>query len=340
MDMKRYIGKRLFWSLISLIGLSMFIFYLGRIIPGDPVQMMVDPRTPEHVVEQLRQSLALDRPLYTQYFIWLRNVLQGELGFSIYSRRSVTADVQAYLPRSLELIAYAAVVQIIGSFLIGIFAGSNINKWQDHLARLFSYIGVSVPAFVLAVIFQLTLSYELGLFPSGGALTEGVASPTHITGFYGIDMLLQGRIGGFMDFMHHATLPAVALAIPGMAQVARMIRSGMITIKQKDYISMARGFGLPERVIRFKYLLRPSIIPGVTVLGMQIAMMLGNAFLVEVVFRWPGFSRFAINAMLHNDLNTIVATVLIIGIMFAIINIIIDTLVAYIDPRIRYSGGS
>ncbi|MFW6038506.1 MAG: ABC transporter permease, partial [Candidatus Saliniplasma sp.] len=276
---------------------------------------------------------------YTQYFIWMRNVFQGELGYSVYSRRSVTVDVQQYLPRSLELIFYASFIQIIGSFLLGIFAGSNIDKWQDHLTRLFSYIGVSVPAFVFAIIFLLVFSHNLGWFPSGGALSEGVATPSRITGFIALDALLQGQFFTIGNYIHHATLPAVALAIPGMAQVARMIRSGMITINQKEYISMARGYGLPERIVRFKYLLRPSIIPGVTVLGMQIAMMLGNAFLVEMVFRWPGFSRFAINAMLRSDLNTIVATVLIIGLMFAIINIVVDTLVAYIDPRIRYTGG-
>jgi len=338
MDMKKYIGKRLFWAVISLIGLSMFIFYFGRIIPGDPIRMMVDPRTPESVVEELQRSLALDRPIYTQYFIWLRRVFQGELGFSIVTRRSVTTDVKRYLPRTLELIFYASLIQIVGSFLLGIFAGSNINKWQDHITRIFSYIGVSIPAFVFALIFQLVLAHRLGLFPGTGALTRGFPVPTERTGFLGLDALLDGHINTFINFVHHATLPAVALAIPGMAQVARMIRSGMITINQKEYISMARGFGLPERTIRFKYLLRPSIIPGVTVLGMQIAMMLGNAFLVEMVFRWPGFSRHAINAMLSSDLNTIVATVMIIGIMFAIINIVVDTLVAYIDPRIRYSG--
>lgn len=340
MDMKKYIGKRLFWAIISLFGLSLFIFYFGRIIPGNPIEMMVGPRTPDHVIEELRKSLGLDRPLYIQYFIWLRNVFQGDLGFSIVTKRSVTTDVKTYLPRTLELITYAAAFQIVASFLLGIFAGSNINKWQDHVIRIFSYIGVSIPAFVFAIIFQLTLAYQLGWFPVTGALTSGFANPPEVTGFLGLDALLAGQFKTFINFVHHATLPAIALAIPGTAQVARMIRSGMITIKQKEYISMAKGFGLPERTIRFKYLLRPSIIPGVTVLGMQIAMMLGNAFLVEMVFRWPGFSRHAINAMLHSDLNTIVATVMIIGIMFAIINLVVDTIVAYIDPRIRYGGRS
>jgi len=337
MNIKKYIAKRAFWGIIALLGLSVFIFYLGRFIPGDPVQMMVDPRTPDAVVEELRKSLALDRPIYMQYFIWFRNVLQGDLGFSIYSRRSLTADVTQRLPFTLELVFYAGMVQVVGSFLLGVFAGSNINKWQDHITRVFAYIGVSIPAFVFAIIFQLMFSYTWGLFPSTGALTEGIVRPDGPTGFLGIDALLNGQIGTFVNYVHHATLPAFALAIPGMAQVARMYRSGMITTGKKEYIAMARGFGFPERIVRFKYLLRPSVIPGLTVLGMQIAMMIGNAFLVEMVFVWPGFSRFAIEAMLESDLNTIVATVLIIGLMFAILNIIVDIVVAYVDPRIRYT---
>lgn len=336
MKLKKYIAKRAGWGLVSLLGLSVLIFYLARILPGDPVSMMVGPRTPEPVIHEIRHRLALDRPLYMQYFIWIKDVLSGNLGFSTYSKRSLTTDVVEYLPQSLELIAIAGLIQIAGAFLIGVAAGSNINKWQDHLVRMFAYIGVSVPAFVIAVIFQLVLAMQLNLFPTSGDLSLGLTPPSGPTGFIIIDSLVSGQFGMTLDYLTHAILPATALAIPGMAQVARLIRSGMSDIKEKEYISMARGYGFPERTVRFKYLLRPSIIPAVTVLGMQIAMMLGNAFLVEMVFRWPGFSRFAINALLRNDLNTIVAVVLVIGLLFTIINLIVDIVIAYIDPRIRY----
>lgn len=338
MDIKKYIAKRAFWAIISLMGLSILIFYLARILPGDPVMMMVHPQTPEPVIEEIRHRLGLDQPIYMQYFIWLRDVLSGEFGFSMYSQRSLTQDIVEYLPKSLELITLAGAIQISGAFIIGIAAGSNINKWQDHLVRVFAYIGVSVPAFVIAIIFQLIFAWQLGIFPSSGALSEGYSAPGGPTGFIALDSLISGKFGTILDYLSHAILPATALSIPGMAQVARLIRSGMSDIKEKEYISMARGFGFPGRTIRYKYLLRPSIIPAITVLGMQIAMMLGNAFLVEMVFRWPGFSRFAIEALLRSDLNTIVAIVIIIGFLFAVINIVVDIVIAYVDPRIRYRG--
>ncbi|MFW6195817.1 MAG: ABC transporter permease [Thermoplasmatota archaeon] len=336
MNLKKYMAKRAGWAIVSLLGLSILIFYLARILPGDPVSLMVGPKVPDSAVQEIRHKLALDRPLYMQYFIWLRDVLSGDLGFSTHSQRSLSKDVVEYLPQSLELIVVAGFIQIVGAFLIGVAAGSNINKWQDHLVRVFAYIGVSVPAFVLAVVFQLVFAMNLNLFPTSGALSLGLSKPAGPTGFITIDSIIRGDFGMTLDFLTHTILPATALAIPGMAQVARLIRSGMSDIKEKEYISMARGYGFPERTVRFKYLLRPSIIPAVTVLGMQIAMMLGNAFLVEMVFRWPGFSRFAIEALLRNDLNTIVAVVIIIGLLFAVINLIVDIVTAYIDPRIRY----
>lgn len=336
MDMKKYIGKRVFWGIVALFGLSIFIFYLARILPGDPVLMMVDPRTPQPVIDQLRRDLALNKPIYLQYFYWLRDVISGNFGYSFYSRHSLTIDIGRYLPQSLELITLAGIIQIGGAFLIGISAGSNINEWQDHIARSFAYIGCSIPAFVWAIFLQLIFAYWLGVLPTSGALSEGYIEPSGPTGFISIDSLLHGEIGTFVNFLQHLILPAFALAILGMAQAARILRTGMNRIKEKDYISMAHAYGFPIRTIRYKYLLRPSVIPAVTVMGMQIAIMLGNAFLVEMVFRYPGFSKFAINAMLQNDLNTIVATVLIIGFLFFVINLVVDIIVAYIDPRIRY----
>lgn len=336
MDMKKYIGKRVFWGLLALFGLSIFIFYLARILPGDPVLMMVDPRTPETTIEQLRRSLGLHRPIYLQYFYWLGDVLVGDFGYSIYSRQSLTIDIKNYLPQSLELIAAAGLIQIVGASFIGISAGTNINKWQDHLGRLFAYITCSIPPFVWAIFLQFVFAYHLGLFPSTGALSGGYSAPPGPTGFITIDSLIHGRIGTLINYLHHLVMPALALSFLGMAQGARIFRTGMSRIKEKAYIRMSRAYGISKRKTQYKYMLRPGCIPAITVLGMQIAIMLGNAFLVEWVFRWPGFSRFAIRALLDSDLNAAVAIVVIIGFMFFVLNLIVDIIVAYIDPRIRY----
>jgi peptide/nickel transport system permease protein len=176
----------------------------------------------------------------------------------------------------------------------------------------------------------------LPIFPTGGMLSEGLTAPIRITGMVTLDSLITGRFDVFVDVLWHMVLPALALAIPGFTQDARIIRASMVENKDKDYITLATSQGLPGRLVMTKYLLKPSVIPAVTVIGMSIASMLGNAFLVETVFNWPGFSKYGISVMLNKDLNAIVAVVLVIGILYAIINIIVDTIVAYLDPRIRF----
>lgn len=335
MRMSTYIIKRILLVFFSLFGLSVLVFVLARVLPGDPVRMMIGPNAPQWVYEQTKKQLRLDRPIWEQYLYWLNDLFHGNLGYSILTRRSVTIDVIEYLPTSLELIFLASIFHIIGAFLLGVIAGRYCYKWPDNVVRIIAYIGISIPAFVLAIIFQLVFGHMLKWFPLQGIVSSGVELPARVTGFYTLDSLIAGRFDVFVDILWHMVLPALALCMGGMLQDARIIRSGMVENKDKDYISMATSQGLPERLIMFKYLLKPSVIPAVTVLGMDIAASLGNAFLVELVFNWPGFSKLGVRFLLNTDLNGIVALVLVIGIIYAIANIVVDILVAYLDPRIR-----
>ncbi|MEM3481263.1 MAG: ABC transporter permease, partial [Candidatus Korarchaeum sp.] len=257
-----------------------------------------------------------------------------DLGYSIVSRRSVTNDAIEYLPATLELVIAAAIFNVVGALILGSLAGKYANRFVDNIIRVFSYIAISIPSFVWAIILQLVLGWWLHIFPTQGRITEGITVP-RATGFYLIDSLLCGNLSAFLDTIWHLVLPAFALSIGGMAQDARIIRAGMVDNVEKDYILLMRSKGVPERLISFKYLLKPSIIPAVTVMGMDIAALLGNAFLVEIIYNWPGFSRYGIVAMLNKDLNAIVAIVLVIGLVFAVANIIVDVIVSYLDPRIR-----
>jgi peptide/nickel transport system permease protein len=310
MRLRTYVLRRAFLAIFSLIGLSVLVFILSRVLPGDPALMLAGPDAPKWVVDQLRVQLRLNKPLYEQYFYWVIDVLHGNLGYSTLTRRSVTADVLAFLPVSLELIGMAAVFSVTGSFALGVVAGRYSYKWPDNIVRLVSYVGISIPGFVLAIIFQLVFGWWLKWFP------------------------IQGVGSNFPDQLWHMVLPALALCMGGMLQDARIIRAGMVENKNKDYISMATAQGLPERTVTFKYLLKPSVIPAVTVMGLDIAALLANAFLVETVFNWPGFSQLGIRYMLNKDLNGIVALVLVIGLIYAIANIVVDIVVAYLDPRI------
>lgn len=335
MRLSTYILKRTVYIVFSLIGLSILVFVLARVLPGDPARMAAGPRAPELVVDQLRKQLRLDKPLYEQYIYWLQDVLHGDLGYSLVTRRSLSVDVLEYLPTSLELIFLAAVFEIVGSFTLGVIAGRYSYKWPDNMVRVSSYVGISIPAFVMGIIFQLVFAWWLKWFPAQGMLSVGIERPPTITGMVTLDSLMTGRVDVFLNVLWHMVLPALALCMGGMLQDARIIRSGMVENKDKDYISMVTSQGLPERLIMFKYLLKPSMIPAVTVMGLDIAALLGNAFLVEIVYNWPGFSKFGINVMLNKDLNAIVALVLVIGIIYAIANIVVDVVVAYLDPRIR-----
>jgi len=335
MKLSTYIAKRTVYVVFTLIGLSVLVFTLARVLPGDPARMAAGPRAPEWVIEQLRKQLRLDKPLYEQYFYWVLDVLHGDLGYSIVTRRSVTIDVLEYLPASLELILLAAVFEVAGAFILGVLAGRYSYKWPDNVVRIFSYVGISMPAFVWAIIFQLVFAWGLKLFPIQGMFSRGVTSPPRITGMVTLDSLITGRFDVFVNVLWHMMLPALALCMGGMMQDARIIRSGMVENQDKDYMTMAASQGLPDKLIMFKYLLKPSVIPAVTVMGMDIAALLANAFMVEQVYNWPGFSKFGITVMLNKDLNAIVALVLVIGIIYAIANIVVDSTVAYLDPRIR-----
>jgi peptide/nickel transport system permease protein len=335
MRLSTYILKRTGFIIFSLIGLSVLVFVLARVLPGDPARMAAGPRASEAVVEQIRKQLRFDRPIYEQYFFWLNDLLHGDLGYSLVTRRSITADVLEYLPTSLELILLAAVFEIAGSFILGVVAGRYSYKWPDNVVRLASYIGISIPAFVMAILLQLIFTWNLKLFPTSGMLSQGLTTPPVVTGMLTLDALIAGKFDVFANAMWHMVLPAMALCLGGMLQDARIIRSGMVENKDKDYILMATSQGLPERQVMFKYLLKPSLIPAVTVMGLDIAALMANAFLVETVFNWPGFSRLGITLMMNKDLNGIVALVLVMGVIYAIANIVVDILVAYLDPRIR-----
>ncbi len=334
--MSNYILKRSISMIFVLFGLSILIFTIARVMPGDPARLALGPRASEAAVEALRKQLHLDQPLVIQYLYWLKDALQGHLGQSLYTHRDVAQDIIEFLPATLELIFFAAIFNIIGAITLGVLSGRYAGKLPDHIVRIFAYIGVAVPSFVFAIIFQLIFAYYFDILPAYGRISETVVPPPRITGFITFDSLITGNLTAFVDALKHLLLPALALSIGTMAQEARITRSSIVENINKEYITNAQSHGLPEKLIMFKYLLKPSLIPTVAIMGLDMASLIANAFLVEIVFNWPGFSRYGINVMLRKDLNAIVGVVLVTGLIFAIVNIIVDIITAYLDPRIRH----
>lgn len=332
--------KKVSTYLLVLVGLSILIFIIARVVPGDPARLALGPRTPEETVQRLRQEMNLDKPIYLQYVLWAKGVLHGDFGKSLLTRRSVSEDIREFLPATLEMVMLSALLMIVGGITLGILAAKFSDTWLDGVIRIISYLGIVAPAFVWAIIFMFVFGYLLPIFPITGRLSYGIIAPKFITGMYMIDGLLSGSLNTVKDAFMHLVLPAVSLCLGGLAQAARITRSSMTDNMAKDYISAQKAYGIPERVILFKYLLKPSLIPTVSVLGLDIAALFGNAFLVELIFNFSGLSKYGIQAMLNKDINVISAVVLILGLVFISVNIVIDIIVSFLDPRIRLVGRS
>lgn len=332
----RILARRLGISVIVLIGVSMLIFAIARVIPGDPARIALGPSATVEMVEALRAEMHLDEPLVAQYGHFVSDLLRGDLGQSLYTNRPVTRDIVEFLPATLELVLFAGVLMVALGLPLGILAARYRGRWPDHLIRVLTLLTVSAPSFVWAVILMLLFAFYLPLFPVAGRISD-IYEIQRVTGFLTIDTLLAGNIAAFADALHHLVLPAIALSLSGIGQAARLTRANMVETYEKPYIEMAQAYGFfPSRIAR-SYAFKPSLIPSLTIIGLDFAAMLGNAFLVEAVFAWPGLSRYGVNVILRKDLNAIMGTVLIIALTFLIVNIIVDLLIAFLNPRIRHS---
>lgn len=323
-------------SILVLIGVSMLIFVIARVIPGDPARIALGPNATAEQVTKLRADLHLDEPLWIQYGHFIRDLARGDLGTSLYTNRPVMTDIVQFLPATLELVLVAGVLMVGIGLPLGILSARYQGRAADNTIRVISLLGVSAPSFVWAVILMLLFAFFLPLFPIAGRIADSYAiAPA--TGFLLIDTLLAADFSAFGNAAWHLVLPAFALALSGIGQAARLTRANMIETYDRPFIEMARSYGFPERRIASRYAFKPSLIPSLTIIGLDFAAMLGNAFLVEAIFAWPGLSRYGVAVILRKDLNAIVGTVLVISAAFLIANIIVDLLVALLNPRIRHS---
>lgn len=336
MKLWRLLGQRLAMSVLVLWGVSVLIFLIARVIPGDPARIALGPNATPEQVARLRTALHLDEALAVQYWEFLRDLGRGDLGLSLYTNRPVVQDIADFLPATLELILVAGVLMVALGLPLGILAARHRGRWPDHAIRVVSLLGVSAPSFVWAVVLMLVFAYYLPLFPIAGRISEGVEVPA-VTGFLTLDALMAGDLGAFGDALRHLALPAVALALSGVGQAARLTRANMIETYDKPYIEMARAYGFGEGRVARAYAFKPALFPSLTIIGLDFAAMLGNAFLVEAVYAWPGLSRYGVQVILRKDLNAIVGTVLVISAAFLIVNIVVDLLTILLNPRIRHS---
>jgi peptide/nickel transport system permease protein len=333
----RLIVRRLIFLVFVLFGLSLVTFGLSHVIPGDPARLMAGPRAGKAAVEKIREKYGLNDPLPQQYFAYIKNLTQGDLGTSFTTRRPVVEDLKRFLPATIELGAVAFVLSTLVGIPLGIVSSVRRDRLPDHVARFISISGLALPVFWLAIMAQFIFFGRLGWLPDGARLPIGMDPPPMVTGLYTIDSVLAGDWGLFRLSLVHLIMPATVLAYGSLAIVTRMVRGGMLEVLNQDYIRTARAKGLAPNGVILGHAVKNAMLPTVTSLGLQIGLLLSGAFLVEIVFSWPGIGRYAVEAIQRLDYNATMATTLVIALIFVLMNLLVDILYLFLDPRISYS---
>ena len=312
--MSKYLLRRLMLLIPVLFIVSILISSLIYFSPGDPVRVMLGLRANEEAVAEIRAELGLDQPYTVRYWNWLKNAAQGNLGRSLQRNEPVLGLIAERLPATLELTFFALVVAMVLAIPAGVISATRANTWVDNLLSLGSLFWISMPGFWIAMIAVLLFCLNMGLLP------------------------ISGRGGPLWsaEGLRYMALPGLILGIRQVAMISRLVRAGMLETLSEDYVRTARSKGLSERVIVYKHALRNAMIPTVTIFGLQIPELLSLSVIIETVFAWPGMGRMLVDAVLKRDYTLVQGIVLVYALIVILINLIVDLLYAYIDPRIKY----
>jgi peptide/nickel transport system permease protein len=310
-----YILKRLLFIVPVLLGISVIVFFIMELIPGDPAQAILGSfATPENVA-RLQRELGLDRPMVERYFVWLGNLVRGDLGRSISLNRPVMDEVLDRLGPTMLLAGSSLMLASVLGLAAGVASAVKQFGWQDILFTVMVLVGISTPSFWLGLMFVLLFSLELGWFPVSG-----------MTSIYGG--------GGWIDILHHLVLPAVTLGVVATGVIARLTRSTMLEILRRDFIRSARAKGLTEKDVIFKHAFRNALVSVIPVLGIQTGFVIGGAVYIETVFQWPGVGRMLVVAILTRDILLVQGGVVVIAALYVLINLVTDVIQHMLDPRI------
>ncbi|OAT81758.1 ABC transporter permease [Desulfotomaculum copahuensis] len=334
--MTNYIIKRLLLLIPVLLGVSFLAFILIHLIPGDPAQVMLGERATPQALAQLRQSLGLNDPLYVQYLRFLGHILQGNFGRSIMTQNPVLDDLASHFPATLELTIAAMFIAVVFGISAGTIAAVKQYSIFDNVSMVGALVGVSMPIFWLGLLLIWIFAQVLGWLPPSSRLS--VATSLHsITNLNVLDALLTGNFPALVDALKHLVLPSLALATIPLSIIARMTRSSMLEVMNQDYIRTARAKGLTENVVIFKHALKNAFLPVLTVMGLQFGTLLGGAVMTETIFSWPGIGRMLYIAIMARDFPVVQGGILFIALLFVLINLLVDILYKFFDPKIRYN---
>ncbi len=334
--MTTYIIRRIVGLFPVLFGITLLVFFLIRMIPGDPALVMLGERASVEDVEQLREQLGLNEPLYVQYFTFMGQLLQGNLGKSIIHHTDVTFDLKYRLPATIEMVLWAMLLGVSIGTTIGVVSAVKRNSIFDIVGMISALLGVSMPIFWLALILIYALAVNAKILPPSGRIDVAMMIDRR-TGFMLLDTLLMGDLFAFVDALWHLILPSVVLSTVIMPPLARITRACMLDVLHQDYVRTARSKGLRERVIVLKHALKNALLPVVTVIGGQLGGLLGGAILTETIFSWPGMGTWTYQAILGRDYPIVQASVLVSATIYVFVNLAVDLLYAVLDPRVHYT---
>ncbi len=337
MSIAHYALRRIALMIFVLFGVTLITFGVTHVVPVDPVLALVGDHAPESLVQQVRKEFGLDKPLPVQYVVYIDNVLHGNLGISIADQQPVSSDLAQYLPATIELATAAIVVAIVVGLPAGILSALYRNRWPDQIVRILSLGGVSLPVFFTALVFLAIFYVKLGWLPGPGQLGTYTPAPPRITGMVVVDSLFSGDWAALVDGLRHLFLPAVVLGWSSAAIIARMTRGSLLEVLGADYVRTARAKGLHERRVVMRHAVRNALIPTVTVMGLAYGGLLQGAVLTETIFSWPGIGRYATISAINVDVPAVMGVTLVAALIYSVVNLIVDLVYAYLDPRIRFS---
>ncbi|GAA1956863.1 ABC transporter permease [Catenulispora subtropica] len=333
----RFLTRRVGTALLLALGVTLVTFVLTNLVPGDPAAANLGQRAigDPAIVAQFRHHNGLDRPLPEQYGAYLANLVHGDLGVSQQSHQPVLDDLRAAVPATLELAGSAIVLSLVIGVAFGVLAALKRDRIVDQALRVLSLLGVSVPTFWLALLAFYVFFYRLGIAPGSGRLAPDLTAPPTVTGLYTVDAALAGQWPVFWSAVSHLMLPTLVLTAYTVGLLTRFTRSAVLEVLGQDYVRAARAKGLPARTVLVKYVLRAALVPIITVVGLAFGALLSGTVLVESIFAWPGLGAYAYRSATTLDLPAVMGVGLVVGIIYLLVNLVVDVLYGVIDPRVR-----
>ncbi|MCQ8781585.1 ABC transporter permease [Mangrovibrevibacter kandeliae] len=335
--MLQFILRRILLLIPVIFGLTIIMFVIARLLPGDPVGLAAGANATQAERQALATEFGLDRPIWAQYGTYVAGLARGDLGRSLLTRRPVAQDIATYLPATLELVLAALALAVILGVPLGLLTALWRNRWPDYLSQVVAIGAISMPRFFLGLLLQLVFAMWLMWLPLGGRLPIIVFPPHKVTGFLTIDALLSGNGTIFVTALRHLAMPTIALSLSPLATIMRMMRASAIEVMGQDYVTTARALGLPRRKIVTKVIARNAFSATLTVIGLYFGWLLGGTVLVETVFDWPGLGLYATKAIVSQDMMPVIGVALVSGLIFVVANLLIDTAYGLINPKVRYA---